>query len=137
MATGWAGTVWLCHPLEQHRTAAAADQAAHPIAQDAVLLEGDHGLAMLPAQTKIVACDPLLLSSTKIGRLLRLHTLLREERTLGAHSLHTVSYSLGGMSPTGTAIAAHSGAQEQPRDSHALCSLSGGMNSTPDFSARC
>ena len=83
------------------------------------------------------ACAPLLLSSTKIGRLLRLHTLLREERTLGAHSLHTVSYSLGGMSPTGTAIAAHSGAQEQPRDSHALCSLSGGMNSTPDFSARC
>jgi len=47
--------MWLRHPLEQHSVAAAADQAAHPVAQDAVLLEGDHGLAMLPAQTKIVA----------------------------------------------------------------------------------
>ena len=81
------------------------------------------------------ACAPLLLSSTKIGRLLRLHTLLREERTLGAHSLHTVSYSLGGMSPTGTAIAAHSSTQVLQRRGHALCSLSGGTNFTPDFSA--
>ena len=79
------------------------------------------------------ACAPLLLSSTKIGRLLRLHTLLREERTLGAE----VYVHVGDYVNTGTAIAAHSGAQEQPRDSHALCPLSGGMNSTPDFSARC
>ena len=44
----------LCHPLEQHRTAAAADQAAHPVAQDAMLLERDDPLAVLPSQSKIV-----------------------------------------------------------------------------------
>ena len=35
-------------------TAAAAGQAAHPVAQDAILLEGDDPLAVLPAQSKIV-----------------------------------------------------------------------------------
>ena len=43
-----------CYPLEQHRTAAAADQAAHPVAQDAVLLEGDDPLAVLPAHSQII-----------------------------------------------------------------------------------
>ena len=46
--------MWFCHPLEQHRTAAAADQAAHPVAQDAVLLEGDDPLAVLPAQPEVI-----------------------------------------------------------------------------------
>ena len=50
---GWE-SVGLCHPLEQHCTAAAADQAAHPVAQDTVLLEGDDPLAVLPTQPKVV-----------------------------------------------------------------------------------
>lgn len=43
------------HPLEQYRAAAAADQAAHPVAQDAVLLKGDDPFAVLPAQPQVVA----------------------------------------------------------------------------------
>lgn len=42
------------------------------------------------------ACDPLPLSSTKIDRLLRLHILVLEGRTLGAHSPHTAPCNLGG-----------------------------------------
>ena len=42
-----------------------------------------------------------------------------------------------GLYPTGTVIAAHNSSQAAQRRGHALCSLSDGRNSTPDFSARC
>ena len=42
------------NPLEQYRAAAAADQAAHPAAQNAMLLEGDDPIAVLPAQPQVV-----------------------------------------------------------------------------------
>ncbi len=188
-------------------TAAAAGQAAHPVAQDAILLEGDDPLAVLPAQSKIVnaavvaALDGQLLcvhvypslSATHIfssipatsdarigqnrppmtpaseipqslapprfaGRCDRLegrlrppafilhsnrplvspeHFTLGEPDAWGTQPAHRALQLGWGVYPTRIVIATHSSPQAAQRRSHALCALSGGTNSTPDFSACC
>ena len=62
--------MWLRYPLEQHCTAAAADQAAHPVTQDAMLLEGDAPLAVLPSHSKIFTAAVAALAD---GQLLCVH----------------------------------------------------------------
>ena len=44
----------LRHPLIEHGPAVAADQITEPAAPKPMLLEGDDGLAMLPAEAQIV-----------------------------------------------------------------------------------
>ena len=67
------------HPLEQYRAAAVADQAAHPVAQDAVLLKGDDPFAVLPGRrcrssdsvgwaVGLCSCVSLLVSNTPYHR---------------------------------------------------------------------
>lgn len=53
MAYRMGGNLW-GSATHWNSTAAAADQAAHPVTQNTVLLEGDDPLAVLPAHSQVV-----------------------------------------------------------------------------------